>query len=43
MGVDVLVLNTAVADFRSGEFAFADELMLKAVISGRMYGPGSGK
>ena len=27
MGVDVLVLNTAVADFRSGEFAFADELV----------------
>ena len=27
MGVDVLVLNTGVADFRSGEFAFADELV----------------
>ena len=27
MGVDVLVLNTAVVDFRSGEFAFADDLV----------------
>lgn len=27
MSVDVLILNTAVADFRSSEFAFADELV----------------
>lgn len=27
MGVDVLVFNTAVLDFRSSEFAFADELV----------------
>ncbi len=27
MGVDVLVLNTGVVDFRSGEFGFADELV----------------